>query len=368
MSAVTLCECFARDGLQHEPQFIPTATKRALVERFAALGFRRVEATSYSNPKVVPQFADASDLLRDLSRVPGTHYKATCANTRAVERALKDLDAGFGASEISLLVSATEAHTQKNLNRTRDEQWQNIAEMAALAKGRFRMVGTVSVAFGCPFEGRVDPEGVIEDVQRFVSMGVTHVAFGDTTGMATPPTVRTMFEGASEIDGLVPIAHFHDSRGTGLVNYVAAYEAGVRHFDSSFGGVGGHPAKVKYGGGHTGNVATASTARACSRPPSTASRSSAASCTAASPAAASTRLPRRASVHTHSVRLASGDEALVTRAVADDGKIGYGYSLTLDGTAARHMAERNAGLRDGEAVPLPEEIGALLPALRWLPT
>lgn len=253
---VTLCECFARDGLQHEPQFIPTETKRALVERFAALGFARVEATSYSNPGVVPQFADASDLLRALKKLPGTFYKATCANVRAVERARADFDAGFGVNEISVLVSATEAHTRKNLNRTRGEQWLNIAEMVAAAKDRFRVVGTVSVAFACPFEGRVDRASVIADVEKFVALGVTHVALGDTTGMATPPAVRRMFEDLQGIPGLVPIAHFHDSRGTGLVNYVAALEAGVTHFDSSFGGVGGHPAKVKYGGGHTGNVAT----------------------------------------------------------------------------------------------------------------
>jgi len=253
MSAVTLCECFARDGLQHEPAFIPTAAKRALVERFAALGFPRIEATSYSNPKVVPQFADASELLRTLQRSPGVFYKATCANVRAVQRALADLDACYGANEISLLVSATESHTQKNLNRTRTEQWKNIEEMAAAAKGRFRLVGTVSVAFGCPFEGKVDPGVVAEDVRRFGSLGVEHVALGDTTGMATPQTVKSLF---SKFKSVTPIAHFHDTRGTGLVNYVAAYEAGVRHFDSSFGGVGGHPAKVKYGGGFTGNVAT----------------------------------------------------------------------------------------------------------------
>jgi hydroxymethylglutaryl-CoA lyase len=253
MSAVTLCECFARDGLQHEPAFVPTATKRALVERFAALGFPRVEATSYSNPKVVPQFADASEVLKSIQRKPGVFYKATCANVKAVERALADLDAGYGASEISLLVSATESHTQKNLNRSRAEQWRNIAEMVETAKGRFRLVGTISVAFGCPFEGKVDPDSVISDVEKFRELGVDHVALGDTTGMATPAAVKAMF---SKVKGVVPIAHFHDTRGTGLVNYVAAYEAGVRHFDSSFGGVGGHPAKVKYGGGFTGNVCT----------------------------------------------------------------------------------------------------------------
>src|SRR5918994_4756877 len=193
MSAVTLCECFARDGLQHEPGFVPTATKRALIERFAALGFPRVEATSYSNPKVVPQFADASELLRTLRRSPSVHYKATCANVKAVERALADLDAGHGANEISLLVSATESHTQKNLNRTRAEKWQNIAAMVDAAKGRFRMVGTVSVAFGCPFEGRVDADSVVADVEKFAELGVTHVALGDTTGMATPRSVGEMF-------------------------------------------------------------------------------------------------------------------------------------------------------------------------------
>jgi hydroxymethylglutaryl-CoA lyase len=253
MCDVTLCECFARDGLQHEPAFVPTATKRALVERFAALGFPRVEATSYSNPKVVPQFADASEVLKGLRRRPGVFYKATCANVKAVERALADLDAGFGANEISLLVSATESHSQKNLNRTRAEQWDNIEAMVKAASGRFRMVGTISVAFGCPFEGQVDPERVLSDAERFRDLGVDHVALGDTTGMANPRTVAELF---AQMKGVTPIAHFHDTRGTGLVNYVAAYEAGVRHFDSSFGGVGGHPAKVKYGGGYTGNVCT----------------------------------------------------------------------------------------------------------------
>jgi hydroxymethylglutaryl-CoA lyase len=252
--AVTLCECFARDGLQHEPAFVPTAAKRALIERFAALGFARIEATSYSNPKVVPQFADASELLQSLPRREGVRYKATCANPRAVERALADLDAGFGVNEISLLVSASEAHTQQNLKRTRAEQWANVEEMARRGGGRFRLVGTVSVAFGCPFEGKVDPGVVAGDVAKFVSLGVGHVALGDTTGLATPKSVREML--ARMPPGATPIAHFHDTRGTGLVNYVAAYEAGVRFFDASFGGVGGHPAKVRYGGGYTGNVCT----------------------------------------------------------------------------------------------------------------
>jgi hydroxymethylglutaryl-CoA lyase len=256
MSAVTICECFARDGLQHEPAFVPTAAKVELIGRFAALGFRRIEATSYSNPAVVPQFADASDVLKALPRKEGVSYKATCANVRAVERAAADLAAGYGASELSLLVSASDSHSGKNLKRSRAEQWQNIEDMVRVAGGRFKLVGTVSVAFGCPFEGKVERRTVREDVQRFLGLGVRHVALGDTTGMATPTSIKAMFEELSRLRYLIPIAHFHDSRGTGLVNYVAAYQAGVRYFDSSFGGVGGHPAKVQYGGGFTGNVCT----------------------------------------------------------------------------------------------------------------
>jgi hydroxymethylglutaryl-CoA lyase len=256
MSAVTLCECFARDGLQHEEGFVPTAVKLELLGRFAALGFRRIEATSYSNPAVVPQFADASDVLRQLKRREGVQYKATCANVRAVERAVTDLEAGYGASELSLLVSASDTHSRRNLNRGREEQWENIADMVRVADGRFRLVGTVSVAFGCPFEGKIEQRVVREDVQRFLGLGVRYVALGDTTGMATPSSVRDMFTVLGRLRYFIPIAHFHDSRGTGLVNYVAAYQAGVRHFDSSFGGVGGHPAKVRYGGGFTGNVCT----------------------------------------------------------------------------------------------------------------
>jgi hydroxymethylglutaryl-CoA lyase len=254
---VVICECFARDGLQNEPDFVPTPIKRQLIEQFARLGFTRIEATSYSNPKVVPQFADASELLRALQRREGVYYKATCANLKAVERAQADRDAGIGVNELSLLVSASEAHTAKNLRSTRAEQWQNVTAMAGEAGVDFRLIGVISVAFGCPFEGKVDPGLVIDDIARFIDLGVRHVALGDTTGMGSPRTVRGLFERAMrEIPSMIPIAHFHDTRGTALANCMAAYEAGVRHFDSSFGGVGGHPAKVKYGGGHTGNVCT----------------------------------------------------------------------------------------------------------------
>lgn len=257
MSDLTLCECFARDGLQHESDFIPTARKVELIDRFAQAGFARVEATSYSNPAVVPQFADASAVLETLPRKDSVYYKATCANIRAVERALADLDAGFGANEISLLVSASEAHSARNLKQSRADQWKRVEQMAAAAQGRFRLIGTISVAFGCPFNGAIDESSVLADVERFAALGVRHVTLGDTIGVATQASTQRLFRAMLRaFPGVEVIAHFHDTRGTGIVNYLAAFDAGVRHFDVAFGGVGGHPAKVKYGGGVTGNVCT----------------------------------------------------------------------------------------------------------------
>ncbi len=254
---VTICECFARDGLQHEAAAPSTADKIAAIDAFTAAGFPRIEATSYSHPDQVPVFRDASAVLAGIGPAPGVHYKATCPNPRAVSRALADLEAGHGANEVSLLVSATASHTERNLRTTRDRQWANVAEMVALAAGRFRLVGVISVALGCPFEGAVDPGVVLADAARFAGLGVELVAIGDTTGLGTPATVRRLFRRLlAEVPGLVPVAHFHDSRGTGLANCMAALEAGCTHFDSAFGGVGGHPAQIQYGGGYTGNVAT----------------------------------------------------------------------------------------------------------------
>ncbi len=257
MSDVVLCECFARDGLQHESAVLPTELKRQLLEGLAGVGFARIEATSYANPAVIPQFADASELLASLPRREGVSYKATCPNPRAVARALADRAKGCGVDEISVLVSASDSHSQRNLGRSRIEQWRLIDEMIAAARDRFRIIGSISVAFGCPFEGRVDPDDVLADVQRFVQQGVTLVSLGDTVGLATPRTVRSMCERVGrECPDATVVAHFHDTRGTGLANYVAALEAGVRHFDCAIGGVGGHPTAIPYGAGHTGNVCT----------------------------------------------------------------------------------------------------------------
>ena len=181
-----LCECVARDGLQHESAIIPAAAKIALIERIADIGFRRIEISSFSHPKHVPQFADAEAVLKGVRRRPGVLFKATCPNPQAVERARAAQDGGWGPEEISLLVSASEGHTQKNLRRSRAEQWANVAAMAALGRDRFTMVGTISVAFDCPFDGPIAPQRVLEDAERFAALGVTRIALGDTIGSATP--------------------------------------------------------------------------------------------------------------------------------------------------------------------------------------
>ncbi|MBB4684107.1 hydroxymethylglutaryl-CoA lyase [Amycolatopsis jiangsuensis] len=254
---VTICECFARDGLQHETAFVPTETKLDLLAAFTAAGFRRVEATSYSHPRHVPAFADASAVLAGLPVREGVAYKATCPNPRAVRRAIADQDAGRGAEELSFLVSATEGHSERNLRTTRATQWENVAEMARLAEGRFTVVGVVSVAFGCPFEGAVDPGSVVADIVRFAELGAGLITLGDTIGAANPRTVADLYRRIDRAGVRVPVvAHLHNTRGTALANCVAALDAGCRHFDSAFGGVGGHPARIAYGQGLTGNACT----------------------------------------------------------------------------------------------------------------
>ncbi|MBC4016503.1 hydroxymethylglutaryl-CoA lyase [Siccirubricoccus deserti] len=254
---VVICECFARDGLQHETTLIPAEAKIAMIDRIADCGFRRIEITSFAHPKHVPQFADAEAVLKGVRRRPGVLFKATCPNPQAVQRALAAQQGGWGPEEISLLVSASEGHTTRNLRRTRQEQWQNIAEMAALARDAFVMVGTISVAFDCPFDGPTSAERVLEDARRFADLGVTRIAIGDTIGSATPPRVRDLI---GWLHGALPtatfIAHFHDSRGTGIANTLAAIEAGLTHADTALGGTGGHPAKIAYGEGFTGNTGT----------------------------------------------------------------------------------------------------------------
>ena len=195
-------------------------------------------------------------MLAGIARPEGVRFKATCPNARAVERAIADLDAGHGADELSFLVSASEGHSRRNLRASRAEQWDRIEAMAGMARGRFTLVGVVSVAFACPFDGRTDPDVVLSDAARLAALGCDLVTIGDTTGHAAPGAVRRLFADLASLGGVAPVAHFHDTRGTALANCLAAYDAGCRHFDAAVGGTGGHPAGIAYGEGYTGNAAT----------------------------------------------------------------------------------------------------------------
>ncbi|MGG5817381.1 hydroxymethylglutaryl-CoA lyase [Falsiroseomonas sp. HW251] len=254
---VTFCECFARDGLQHEVDVIPAEAKAAMLDRIADCGFRRIEITSFAHPKYVPQFADADAVLDAVRPRAGVLFKATCPNPQAVARARAAQERGRGPEELSFLVSASEGHTRRNLRRSREEQWANVEEMARLAGDAFTLVGTISVAFDCPFDGPTPADTVLADARRFASLGVTRIAIGDTIGSATPPRVKALvWRLRDALPEATFIAHFHDSRGTGIANCVAALEAGLTHFDTALGGTGGHPAGIAYGEGFTGNVCT----------------------------------------------------------------------------------------------------------------
>ncbi|QDZ01318.1 hydroxymethylglutaryl-CoA lyase [Nitratireductor mangrovi] len=255
---ITICECAARDGLQHEVAFVATDAKVSLIDSFTELGFRRIEATSFSHPKHVPQFADAEDVLKRIIRRAGVSYKATCVNDRAVERAIQAVVDGAGPSEISMVVSASEAHQVRNTRRTHAEVRSGFERMVEAAQeSGLRIVGTIGTAFGCPFSGEVPLAEVEHWTAFFSDMGIDMITLGDTTGMADPEFVRERFGALlNRFPDIVWVGHFHDTRGTGLANALAAVEAGVDYLDSSFGGLGGHPAAIKYAEGHTGNVVT----------------------------------------------------------------------------------------------------------------
>lgn len=254
--SVILSECFVRDGLQHESAFLPTSTKIELIDRFSSLGFSRIEATSFTHPGNVPQFTDADEVLESIERRPGVRYKATCVNLKSVERAVAAHEAGYGPEEISSILVPSDVMSQRAFRRSRADQYDLINAMIDLAGDRFTIIGTISFAFGSLPEA-VDLGSVIADAVWLRDHGVKHIAIGDTAGMGTPRSVQRLFKTLrAEVPDAIPIAHFHDTRGLGLTNCLAAFDEGVRHFDCAFGGAGGSPQKISYFEGYTGNVCT----------------------------------------------------------------------------------------------------------------
>jgi hydroxymethylglutaryl-CoA lyase len=245
---ISVREVGPRDGLQNEEP-VPTKDKIELIDRLSATGVRRIEAVSFVRPEAIPQMADADEVWRGIDRADSVRYSALVPNLRGARRAL---DAGL--AEIEVVVSASDTHNRKNVNRSTEESLDDIASVIEEAHQRGATCQViVSTAWGCPYEGDVPVSRVVQVAGRAVAAGADSISFGDTTGMATPGRVWSL---VGEFRSAQPQAalnlHFHNTRGTGLANVLAALQLGVTDFDASIGGLGGCP----YAPGATGNIAT----------------------------------------------------------------------------------------------------------------
>jgi hydroxymethylglutaryl-CoA lyase len=250
-STVRIREVGPRDGFQNEPETIPTAEKIRLVDMLSASGLKRIEVTSFVRPEVIPQLSDAEQVLAGVQRRDGVAFSVLIPNERGLERALA-LRERF--DEVNVFVSASETHNRKNVNRTVGESLDGLERaLAAAREAGLRCEGVISTSFGCPYEGEVPQGRVFEIAERLAAGGCAEIGFGDTTGMANPRQAGEFFAAARErLGGVELTAHFHNTRGQGLANVLAALEQGVDSFESSFGELGGCPVPP----GATGNIAS----------------------------------------------------------------------------------------------------------------
>ncbi len=246
---VKVVEVGPRDGLQNEKTRIPAAVKIDLVDRLSDCGFANIEATSFVSPKWVPQMADAAEVMEKIRRRPGTIYSVLAPNMKGFEGAL-----AAKADEVVIFGAASEAFSQKNINCSIAESIARFEPVARAAKDSgLRLRGSISCALGCPYQGEVGPEAVVDVVQRLAALGCDEIDVADTIGVGTPNRVRAVMEAAARVFPLKRISgHFHDTYGQALANIYAAMEVGVSIFHSSVAGLGGCP----YAKGATGNVAT----------------------------------------------------------------------------------------------------------------
>ncbi len=248
---VLIREVGPRDGFQNEPDVLPTDVKVRLIELLGQTGLRRLEVTSFVRPDVIPQLADAAEVLAAVRLPEEVSVSVLIPNERGLERALAQRE---HFQEINGFLSASETHNQKNVGRSVQESLAGLGRVFARARAEgLRCEGVISTSFGCPYEGHVPVERVMWVARELAAAGAEEVGFGDTTGMANPLQVREFFaRAAAELPGLELTAHFHNTRGQGLANVLAALEAGVESFESSFGELGGCPVPA----GATGNIAT----------------------------------------------------------------------------------------------------------------
>ncbi len=252
LERVKIREVGPRDGFQNEPETIATAEKIELIDALARTGVRRLEVTSFVRPDVIPQLADAAEVLARIDVPEEVSVGVLIPNARGLQAALAQRER---IDEINVFMSASETHNRKNVNRSVAESLSEL--QAVLGRAReagLRCEGVISTSFGCPYEGHVPPERVLEIAARLRDAGAQEIGFGDTTGMANPRQVREFFGAAkAQLGEAVELtAHFHNTRGQGLANVLAALEVGVASFESSFGELGGCPVPA----GATGNIAT----------------------------------------------------------------------------------------------------------------
>jgi len=241
-------EVAPRDGFQIEPRFIPTEDKIRFVDALSQCGLAKIEVSSFTSPKAIPALADAEAVMAGIRRQPGVVYTVLVPNQRGAARAL-----AAGADELNLVMSASETHNLLNLRMTRDNSCAALAGIIAEAKAGARVQVSLSCSFGCPMEGEVPAGTVLDLAQRFAAQGVQGITLCDTTGMAQPAQVQSLVSAFRQrLPGMDLTLHVHNTRGMGLVNALAAMEAGVDNFDASLGGLGGCP----YAPGATGNVCT----------------------------------------------------------------------------------------------------------------
>ena len=252
------CECWARDGLQSIPTVVSTDHKVEMLNRIIAAGFRKLEVTSFSHPKLLPQFADAADVLRRVDRRPDVLYVVLMPNMRGFERLAVCQQEGYGASEIILMISSSERHNLLNFRMKIDEAMREHAAIMARSHALgIRIIGCAGTVYGCPVAGDLSTPDVSRIVRFYLDEGAQTIMLGDTTGVANPRLVRERVgELLSEFPGTEFIAHFHDTRGTGVANTLAALELGLGYVDCSIGAIGGQPATgaAKYSAGYTGNT------------------------------------------------------------------------------------------------------------------
>ena len=248
MTRIYFNDVVMRDGFQIEPNFVPTDDKVKLVDALSECGFAKIEVTSFTSPKAIPMLRDAEEVMGRIKRVPGVEYTVLVPNLRGAERALESK-----ADEFNLVMSTSETHNLANLRMGREKSFAGLAEVIKYVDGRTPINVSLSTSFGCPMEGEVSQAVVEGFTKRFADLGIRGVTICDTTGMANPDQVKRMCDSLQkQFSNLQLTLHFHNTRGMGLANVLAAVQSGIVRFDGSLGGLGGCP----YAPGASGNISS----------------------------------------------------------------------------------------------------------------